>query len=90
MCLYLQFRETLSNQEVGSPVGETRNGHGSRSGPLGEELSHNKPGDGTRTHLKTGNKAKDSHNGQVVQRWVGGLLRDRNKQRKRCNKGGTA
>lgn len=63
---YRQFRETYPHQEVGSPVGEARDGHGSRSGPLGEELSYDEPGNGAWTHLKTGNKAEHSHNGQVA------------------------
>lgn len=79
---YLQFWETQADQEVGSPVGETRDSHGSRSGSLWEELSHDEPGDGTWTHLKTGDKTEHSHYGQVAYRFMELLLREGNKEEK--------
>lgn len=72
---YLQFRETQAHQEVGGPVGETGDSYGGRSGPLGEEFCHNEPRNGARAHLKTGNKAEHSDDGQVAQRLVALLLK---------------
>lgn len=72
---YLQFLETQAHQEVGGPVGETRDSYGGRSGPLGEEFCYNEPRNGARTHLKTGNKAEHSDDGQVAQRLVALLLK---------------
>lgn len=72
---YLQFWEAQAHQEVGSPVGETRDSYGGRSGPLGEEFCNNEPRNGTWTHLKTGHKAEHRDNGQVAQRLVALLLK---------------
>lgn len=85
---YRQFREAQPNQEVCSPVGAPRHGHGSWSRSLGEEFGHDKPRNGTRTHLKTGNEAKHGDYGQVAERWRGLLLRE-NKQNEEKSDGCT-
>lgn len=74
----LQFWETQAHQEVGGPVGEPGDSDGGGSGPLGEEFCYDEPGNGTRTHLKTGHKAEHSDDGQVAQRLVALLLGRRN------------
>lgn len=77
---YRQFLETNAHQEVGSPVGETRDSYGGRSGPLGEEFCYDEPRNGAWTHLKTGNKAEHGDDGQVAQRLVGLLLKRKKTQ----------
>lgn len=74
---YHHFRETQAHQEVGGPVGETGDSYGGGSRPLGEEFGHNEPGNGAWTHLKAGNKAEHSDDGQVAQGLVGLLLQNK-------------
>lgn len=65
--LYLQFWKANPDQEVGSPVAETSNGHGGWAGSLGEELGHNEPWDWTGPQLEECHKCKHRPNAQVTQ-----------------------
>lgn len=62
---YLDILEAHSNYKVSGPVGETSNSDGRRPGSLWEQLSHDEPGDGTRSDLKEGNKGEDGNDAQV-------------------------
>lgn len=62
-----QFGEAEAHNEICSPVGAAGNGHGSWAWPLGEELGHDEPGNGTRPQLKHGHKRKHGHDAQVAQ-----------------------
>lgn len=58
--------EAHADDEVAGPVGKAGHGHGGRTGSLAEQLGHNEPGDGTRTDLKEGHKAKDGHHAELA------------------------
>lgn len=47
-----------------------------------EEFCYDEPGNGTRTHLKTGHKAEHSDDGQVAERLVDLLLQRRKQNMK--------
>lgn len=63
---YSYILETHADQEVGRPVTKARHSHGCWPGTLGEELSHEEPGDGPRTHLEEGHKAVDGQHADVA------------------------
>lgn len=63
---YLQFGEAHCNQEVGRPVAAAGHSHGRRAGPLGEQLGHDEPRDGTGPQLEHGHEQHDRDDGHVA------------------------
>lgn len=62
-----QLGKADSYKEVGRPVGAAGYRHGGWSRPLGEQLSHNEPGNGPWPHLEHSHEGKDCHDAEVTQ-----------------------
>lgn len=62
------YRHTLKAHpydEVGGPVGQSRNGDGSRTWALAEQLSHNKPRNGSRADFEKCHEAQDGDDAKI-------------------------
>lgn len=61
----LHSREANTDEEVGQPIDEHGNGHGSWPRSLGEQLSRDHPGYGSRPNREEHNEAQDRYDRQV-------------------------
>ncbi|KAL7876096.1 hypothetical protein AOLI_G00110590, partial [Acnodon oligacanthus] len=75
--------ETHANDEVCSPVGASSHCHSCRPGPLRKELSHEKPGNGSWSHLKESHKAEDGQHADVAHPWHTFLVNSQPLQREK-------
>lgn len=78
ICTYGNILESHANNKVRCPVGTSSHSHGCRSGPLRKQLGHEKPRNGSWSHLKEGHKAKDGQHADVAHPWHAFLLIEKN------------
>ena len=65
-CAYLYVGESHPHNEIASPVAAASQSNGRRAWSLAEQLCHNEPRDGTRSHLKEAHKQEDGRHADVA------------------------